>query len=144
MILIPVRVAPSGIHGLGLIAAGAIPAGTPVWRFQSGFDREFSPGEFAALPAEARKHIQWFAYQEPASGGWVLSGDHACFMNHSATPNTGAPPGVKPPVTTVALRDIAADEEITCDYFAFDAEAWKKLGVAPATSSTGEERARTI
>jgi SET domain-containing protein len=31
-------------------------------------------------------------------------------------------------VVTVALRDLAAGEELTCDYHAFDAEAPAKLG----------------
>jgi len=30
----------------------------------------------------------------------------------------------------VAWREIAAGEEITCDYFAFDADAARKLGLA--------------
>ena len=33
--------------------------------------------------------------------------------------------------TRVALRDLAPGEEITCDHFAFDAEAPQKLGLAP-------------
>jgi len=31
----------------------------------------------------------------------------------------------------VALRDIAAGEEITCNYFEFDADAPGKLGLVP-------------
>lgn len=127
MILIETRVAPSAIHGMGLFAVKAIPRGTPVWRFQPGFDREFSPAQFSALPAEAQKHLRWFAFLDLVGGNWVLSGDHACFMNHSAEPNTGALPDAGQPVVTVALRDIGAGEELTCDYFAFDTEAVSKL-----------------
>ena len=127
MMLIKTRVRPSGIHGMGLFAVDAVPRGTAVWRFETGFDREFSAGEFAALPDEAQQHLRWFAFVDAVGGNWVLSGDHACFMNHSATPNTGATPDAPPPITTVALRDIAAGEELTCDYFAFDAEAAGKL-----------------
>ena len=125
--LINTRVQPSGIHGMGLFAVEAVPRGGAVWRFEPGFDREFSPVQFAALPAGAQSHLRWFAFVDAGSNNWVLSGDHACFMNHSTTPNTGALPDATPPVTTVALRDIAAGEELTCDYFAFDAEAAKKL-----------------
>jgi uncharacterized protein len=127
MMLVRTRVAPSTIHGMGLFAVEDIPKGTAVWRFEKGFDREFSPEEFAALPAQAQAHIRWFAYVDKATGGWILSGDHACFMNHAPEPNTGATRDAVPPITTVALRDIAAGEELTCDYRAFDAEAGKKL-----------------
>ena len=136
MMLVPTRVRPSAIHGMGLFALDAIPAGTPIWRFEPGFDREFSPREFAALSAEAQKHLRWFAYVDRTTGGWILSGDHTCFMNHAPTPNTGVGGGAESTATgavvTVALRAISAGEELTCDYRAFDAEADAKLGTAPA------------
>lgn len=128
MILVRTRVAPSAIHGLGVFAVDALPRGTPIWRFEPGFDRKFSAAQFSALPAEARAHLRWFAYVDKETAEWVLSGDHACFMNHAPEPNTGAPCGATPPVTTVALRDIAAGEELTCNYRDFDAEGEAKLG----------------
>lgn len=127
MMMVPTRVAPSAIHGLGLFATEFIAKGTPIWRFEVGFDREFSPEQFAALPRPAQTHVRWFAYFDSARDAWVLSGDHTCFMNHFAIPNTGAPANAKAPVTTIALQDIAAGEELTCDYFAFDHEARQKL-----------------
>ena len=129
--LIKTRVQPSGIHGLGLFAVEAVAKGMAVWRFEAGFDREFSPAQFAALPIAAQSHLCWFAFVDASSGNRVLSGDHGCFMNHSATPNTGASPDTTHPVTTVALRDLAAGEELTCDYFAFDAAAAGKLPAWP-------------
>ena len=127
MMLVPTRVAPSSIHGLGLFAAQSIAKGTQVWRFEEGFDRTFTPAQFDALPCSAQMHLRWFAYCDTARNAWVLSGDHTCFMNHSNTPNTGAPGDAESPVTTIALRDIADGEELTCDYFAFDREARQKL-----------------
>jgi hypothetical protein len=49
------------------------------------------------------------------------------FMNHSCDPTTesvvgGPPPGREWPYKTVALRDMDAGEEITCDYTYFDYE----------------------
>jgi len=130
MMLIRTRVGLSAIHGMGLFAVDAICRGTPIWRFEPGFDREFSSQQLAALPQEAQAHLRWFAYMDQVTGSWVLSGDQACFMNHSPEPNTGALPGAVAPVTTVALRDIAAAEELTCNYRDFDAEAGRKLRVA--------------
>jgi SET domain-containing protein len=129
MILIKTRVAPSGLHGHGLFAVEPVARGTPIWRFLPGFDRDFSPEEFASLPPPAREHTRWFSYVNTANGHFILSGDHACFINHSPTPNTGAPADATGAVTTQALRDIPAGEEITCNYFDFDAEAAGKLGL---------------
>lgn len=130
MMLVKTRVAPSAIHGQGLFAVEFIARGTPVWRYEAGFDRSISPTEFAALPSLAQTHVQWFGYVDREDGHYILSGDHTCFMNHSAAPNTGAPMNAAKPVTTAALRDIAAGEELTCNYFDFDAAAAQKLGSA--------------
>jgi hypothetical protein len=130
MMLIRTRVAPSAIHGLGLFTVEPVPRGTPVWRFQPGYDFAITPEQFAALPAPAREHTRWFGHLDRATGNYLRSGDHACFMNHSSAPNTGAPADATAPVTTIALRDLAAGEELTCDYRAFDADVAWKLGAA--------------
>lgn len=65
-----------------------------------------------------------------------VEGD-ACFINHSSANNTGSPPNPQPPVTTVTLRDLAAGEEITCDYWAYDADTSWKLGLVPRDASLG-------
>jgi hypothetical protein len=76
---------------MGLFAAKLVSRGTPVWKFQPGFDHDFSPEQFAALPPLARQHTRWFCFVSKMDGRVILSGDHACFINHSLTPNTGAP-----------------------------------------------------
>jgi SET domain-containing protein len=138
MMLIETRVQPSGIHGSGLFAVNFIPRGTPVWTFQPGFDHDFSPEQFAALPPLAQAHTRWFCFLSKSDGHIILSGDHACFINHSPAPNTGAPPDAKPPIVTVALRDIAAGEEITCNYFDYDADTPWKLGLVPKEAPLGQ------
>lgn len=137
MLLIPVRVGPSAIEGNGILALADLPAGTAVWRFQPGFDRAFSPSEFEALPAIAQDHLRHFAWVRSADQHWILSGDTACFMNHDPVPNTGIPPDATDAEVTLTLRPIAAGEEITCDYFAFDARAGDKLrgGIEPNIAS---------
>ena len=135
--LIRTRVAPSGIHGMGLFAVEAVGKGTPVWRFEAVFDHDFSPEQFAALPSLAREHTRWFCFVSKVNGHVILSGDHACFINHSEANNTGIPPEAAAPVTTVALRDIAAEEEITCDYWSYDADTAWKLGLVPRDAPLG-------
>ena len=137
MMLIETCVRPSATHGLGLFAVRFVPRGRPVWRFEPGFDRDFSPAQFAALPPLAQKHTRWFCFVSREHGHVILSGDHACFISHSPAPNTGALPDAAPPVVTQALRDIAAGEEITCNYFDYDADAPWKLGLVPADAPLG-------
>ena len=137
MMLIRTRVAPSAIHGMGLFATEAVPKGTPIWRFLAGFDHVFPPADFRVLPPLARQHTRWFCFVSKVDGHVILSGDHACFINHSPDPNTGAPHDALPPVTTVALRDIAAGEEITCNYHAYDADTPWKLGLVPPDAPLG-------
>lgn len=137
MLLIRTRVAPSRIHGLGVFVVEAVPAGTPIWRFEPGFDRELAPEVVRALPPPAREFVEWYGYRRPADGVWILSGDHACFMNHAHPPNTGTPPDRPGASWTVALRDLEAGEELTCDYFAFDAEAARKLNPSKTEPGPG-------
>jgi SET domain-containing protein len=122
---------------MGLFALRSVARGTPVWRFEPGFDHDFSPAQFAALPPLAQNHTRWFCFVSRLDGHVILSGDHACFINHSPSPNTGALPDAKSPVVTVALRDVAAGEELTCNYYDYDADTPWKLGLVPADAPLG-------
>ncbi|MBL9134710.1 MAG: SET domain-containing protein [Verrucomicrobiales bacterium] len=121
MMLVPVRADRSAIHGLGLFASVFIPRGTPVWRFEPGFDRIFTPEEFARLPALAQGHLRHYGYLDIATRHWFLGGDLAIFMNHGHVPNTGTPNTGGSAPLTCALRDISEGDELTCDYRTFDA-----------------------
>lgn len=137
MLLVKACVKPSALHGMGVFAVEFVPRGTPIWRFESEFDRAFTPAQFAALPELAQAHLRQHAYPEASSGNWILSGDLTIFMNHASPPNTGALPDAVEPVTTVALRDIEAGEELTCDYYAFDDAAIAKLGPKQNSGTPG-------
>jgi SET domain-containing protein len=130
MLLIPTHLGPSAIHGLGVFTSHAVPAGTPVWRFEPGWDQAIDPATARDWPAAVRDFLDFYAYREAESGRYVLNGDHGRHMNHAAIPTTGAPGGVDHPAFTVALRDLAAGEELTCNYRMFDADAERKLGPA--------------
>jgi SET domain-containing protein len=138
VILVPSAVRPSPIHGCGLFATTFLPKGTPIWRFLPGFDQIFTPDQWAALPEPARSHTRHFCFVRHGDLHVILSGDHACFINHAEPPNTGAPPNAIPPVTTVALRDIQAGEEITCNYRAYDADTPWTLGLVPRDAPLGQ------
>lgn len=115
MLLVPTYTAASAIQGVGLFAAAPIAKDTPVWRFEPAFDRIIPEADFAALPEVARSFVDRYGYLTPQiPGGWVVSLDNTRFINHSPTPNTDNRAAV-----TLAARDIAQDEEITCDYGEF-------------------------
>ena len=118
MFRVPTYLSSSPLHGTGVFAGADIPAGTLVWEFTPQIDWRIAEADFARFPEPYRSLLRPYCYLEP-DGMLVLCGDNARFMNHSFQPNcddTG-------PHRTIALRDIAAGEELTCDYRSFDLES---------------------
>lgn len=115
MLCVPTYVAPSEIAGVGLFAAMALEPGTVIWEFTEGVDWRITSDELDAFPEPFRSRMRHYLYQEE-SGLFVLCGDNAKFMNHHDDPNCDDPEGAY----TVVRRPVAAGEELTCDYRAFD------------------------
>jgi|GEM_PF-246237 len=113
MLLVKTYLDKSPIHGLGVFAAQFIRKGTKIWRFVDGFDRAYSPEEFARLPKPARDFIRQHGYR--VDGEILLTADHDHHMNHSDDPNTYLSNGY-----AVARRHIRRGEEITNNYREFD------------------------
>lgn len=116
MMLVRCRVGPSRIAGLGLFATEPIAVGSEVWRLDPGLDRTFPVDFPAQLPAAQREFLDRYAYLDATLDAWVLCGDDARFMNHSSEPNVSEVRNNR----CVALRPIAPDEELTCDYHLLD------------------------
>jgi SET domain-containing protein len=114
MLLVKTYIDKSAIHGLGVFAGEFIRKGTKIWRFVEGFDRVYSPKQFARLPKPARDFIKFHGYR--VDGEILLTADHDHHMNHSDNPNTFLKSGY-----AIARRNIAKGEEITNDYREFDA-----------------------
>jgi SET domain-containing protein len=131
MLMVKTRLAPSPIAGIGLFAAQDIKKGTVTWRFMAAYDRLLTESDIGHLPEPARSNILDHAYLDAATGLFVLCADNARFMNHADDPNTA---GIHAPGAIegydIATRDIAAGEELTCDYRTFDAHVGVKLGTA--------------
>lgn len=122
MLVIATELKQSALHGLGVFTRDPLGAGQVVSRFQPPFDVQFTANLFAVLSPVEQAYLRHYAYRNVFSGLYILPGDHDRFMNHSATPNVGMNPDGS--LTCVALRPVAAGEELTCDYRTFDAE-WK-------------------
>lgn len=116
MMTVRCHLGPSAIEGLGVFATEDIPAGTVVWRFDRRFDQSFPRAWLAEQPPHIQEFLERYGYpdhQDPSL--WVLDADEGRFMNHSDAPNLD----FSDPENGVAARDIAAGEELTCDYAGF-------------------------
>lgn len=120
MLLVKTRLAASEIHGIGLFAAEFIKEGTVVWESHPAFDIRLTAEQISGLPGPCREQIQKYSYREKHSGLYVLCGDDARFFNHSARPNCIDVYRGEGGDLTLAVRDIDAGEELTCDYALFD------------------------
>jgi SET domain-containing protein len=119
LLLVNTKLAPSKIDGIGLFAAQKIDGGTVVWRWEPSIDIRLTTEQLELLASPSREQICKYTYREQDTGLYVLCGDDARFFNHSEAPNCldvcACENGV-----TIAARDIAEGEELTCDYKLFD------------------------
>ena len=118
MLRVPTFVAPSSIQGVGLFTAVPLRKGTVVWEFQPDVDWKIPAADVERFPEPYRSWLLRYLYREP-DGTYVLCGDNGKYMNHSFEPNCDDGNGP----CTVAKRDIAAGEELTCDYRLFDMDS---------------------
>ena len=96
--------------GHGVFATTFIPRGTLVWVFDE-FDRVLTPSHVHRLPPLLGAVVAKYGYVR-ADGNTVLCWDLGRYMNHACAP-TSRDVG---DALVVAVRDIAADDELTCDY----------------------------
>jgi uncharacterized protein len=112
----------SAIHGFGIYAKEAILKGTCVWQFHEKLDIKFTPAEFEALPESVKEEVEWHMYEPEVGGSFYYEATMGKYMNHSREPSVD--------FSDVgyghATRDIAAGEELTCDYRQFMAE-WSHI-----------------
>ena len=123
MLLIPTRLAASTIHGFGVFAAAPIAKGTPVWRFAPGLDMALDPAIVPTLPAHVQTFFAHYGYLDRNMQRIVMCFDDARFVNHSDAPNVRTDYAQDPYGLDVAIRDIAAGEELTMDYGGFEESA---------------------
>jgi SET domain-containing protein len=118
MLLVPTKIGPSKIHGIGLFAAKPIKKGTVVWGLVPEIDIVLTPAILKRLSSVAYEQIMAYAYQDNKTKEIILCGDDARFMNHSEDANIMDNP--KNRNESLAIHDISLGEELTCDYSRFD------------------------
>lgn len=116
MLLVRTSVRSSPIHGMGVFAEETVAAGTVLWRYEPLIDKIIPESALAGLPDDVARFVEVYSEYFPELGVLVLSGDNDRFTNHSNDPNTDVVAPNGPEALVVARRDIAAGEEITCDY----------------------------
>lgn len=110
-------VGPSAIEGVGVFAAQDIAKDTVIWRFDRRFDRLIRRAEIGAADRVLQHYLEKYSYpHHEDSELLVIEIDNGRFMNHALFPNTDFTGQTR----GFALCDIAAGEELTCNYAEFD------------------------
>lgn len=113
MLLVKTYLDRSPIHGLGVFAGERIAKHQKIWRFVEGYDRCWTPKQFAKLPKAARDYLKDYAYRVDGEILFTVDNDH--YINHSERANTFWKNGY-----VIARAAIAKGAEITNDYRDFD------------------------
>lgn len=111
---------------MGIFAREPIKAGTRLWEYDSSM-HACDEAAFERLTARERRFALHGGYLHKPSDTFLWYTDGMQFMNHRRDANAGL--GSWPSLTddhTIALRDIAAGEELTEDY-----TFWSDGGLAP-------------
>jgi SET domain-containing protein len=117
MLTVSTYLAPSAIEGLGVFAGEFIERGRLLWSLNPKFDIFVYPHEVGTYPPHLQDYLARYTYPHLEMPGVViLDCDNGKFMNHTLTPNTD----FRIFDRGYALVDIAAGEEITCNYHEFD------------------------
>ena len=98
------------IKGLGVRATTSIPRGTVLW-VRDAVDVVLSPEQVDALDGALAEHVDRLGYQDHL-GRTIVCWDGGKYVNHSCAPTMR---GVGPDAM-IAVVDVAAGDEITCDY----------------------------
>jgi SET domain-containing protein len=125
VLLIDVYLKKSEIEGLGVFARQPVAKGEVMWEFHPDFDRAVPRDVYERTSGPMRNWLDRYGY--PSIGDHdtiIFELDDARYMNHSGEPNMVFVDANK----AVAMRDIAADEELTCDYGAFFPGGFEFLG----------------
>jgi hypothetical protein len=108
--------------GLGVHADRPIPAGTLIW-VEDALDIRIPAQTVRDLRGPMRDAVYHAAYRPQGADYYLLCWDGAKYFNHSCEPNCLS----LSPAIEIAVRDIAAGEQLTNDYAYFGLEPWERF-----------------
>ncbi len=113
MFIISTYIAKSAIEGVGVFTAEDVRKGAIISKFEPAFDRLVPTADYLAAPPHLKSLLDRYAFPHPEKPDFIVyEVDNSRFMNHSDAPNTD----YSDFAAGRALRDIAAGEELTCNY----------------------------
>lgn len=116
MMMVRSYLGPSMIEGLGIFAHADIKRGQLVWLYDARFDVSYDLEEIRRAPKHFQEFIDRYTYPDPTDPDRVvLDCDEGRFMNHADAPNID----LSNPARGIAVCDIPAGTELTCDYGQF-------------------------
>lgn len=125
MLLVETYLDKSPIQGIGLFTRRPIPRGTLIWRLDERFDRLIPVEVWEAQDGAVKSYLDRYCYPRRKDPRFIVfEADDARYMNHADDPNSDFSDGD----VAYAVKDIAAGEEITCDYNVFFEDGFAFLG----------------
>jgi len=125
MLLIETYLDKSPIQGIGLYTRQPIAKGTLIWRLDERFDRLIPVELWEAQEGAVKSYLDRYCYPRRKDPRFIVfEADDARYMNHADDPNTDFSDGD----VAYAIKDIAAGEEITCNYNVFFENGFDFLG----------------
>jgi len=103
--------------GYGVFATRDIPKGTITWALDP-LDQIIDQSKAKTIRDPAETQLRRYSWVN-GNGDRILCWDFGRFMNHSCEPSSVGPGKLE---FEIAVRDIKAGEEVTCDYGTFNLE----------------------
>ena len=134
MMMVRCYLGPSEIEGLGVFTTQPIKKGGLVWLYDERFDVSYYRDDIERAPKHFREFLERYTYEHPENPDCVvLDCDEGRFMNHADVPNVD----LSNPHRGIATGNIAAGEELTCDYGQFTVGA---VTFQPSRHRVGQHR----
>jgi hypothetical protein len=129
MLLVPVDVRQSPIHGLGVFARRAIRKGAIVWQFDPGIDQRHPVSWLERQPEHVQRYVASHCVLSLDRQAYYVLGDYTLFVNHSLNPNLVPLDDVltNDEGVVAAARHIKAGEELTINYATIDAADQERM-----------------
>lgn len=124
MLRVKTTVKHSEVDGYGLFAAEFIPEGATTWERDPEFDVAYHQKDLDKQPDFIKELISKYSYFDSDSGLFILCADNQRYINHSENPNIKSTPH-----KDVAMRDIQAGEELTCNYTDYEPNWFERMGI---------------